>query len=91
MAGLLANGSVPTTLADTALKHLFKVQMRLGMFDEADAQPPWAKYEHAPCVMLDGSSAHLFSSVRCIPLQVYWSTCSYLIYLRLSLCLHHFR
>ena len=43
MAGLLANGSVPTTLADTALKHLFKVQMRLGMFDEADAQPPWAK------------------------------------------------
>ena len=60
MAGLLANGSVPATLADTALKHLFKVQMRLGMFDEADAQPPWAKYEHAPCVMLDGSSAHLF-------------------------------
>ena len=51
MAGLLANGSVPTTLADTALKHLFKVQMRLGMFDEADAQPPWAKYEHAPCAM----------------------------------------
>ena len=51
MAGLLANGSVPTTLADTALKHLFKVQMRLGMFDEADAQPPWAKYEHAPCIM----------------------------------------
>ena len=43
MAGLLANGSVPITLADTALKHLFKVQMRLGMFDEADAQPPWAK------------------------------------------------
>ena len=56
MAGLLANGSVPTTLADTALKHLFKVQMRLGMFDEADAQPPWAK-----CGPLhNGSATHLF-------------------------------
>ena len=60
MAGLLANGSVPTTLADTALKHLFKVQMRLGMFDEADAQPPWAK-----CGPLhNGSVAHLPVSAR---------------------------
>ena len=55
MAGLLANGSVPTTLADTALKHLFKVQMRLGMFDAADAQPPWAKYVH----LHNGSATHL--------------------------------
>ena len=89
MAGLLANGSVPTTLVDTALTHLFKVQMRLGMFDEADAQPPWAKYEHAPCAMLDGSAAHLFSSVRCLRLQVY--TLEYLTILLVSLCLHHFR
>ena len=88
MAGLLANGSVPTTLADTALKHLFKVQMRLGMFDEADVQPPWAKCEHAPCAML-GSSAHLFSSVRCLRLR--FTGVEYCSILRLSLCLNHFR
>ena len=86
MAGLLANGSVPTTLADTALKHLFKVQMRLGMFDEADAQPPWAKYEHAPCVM---DLPRTCSSVRCLRLR--FIGVEYCSILRLSLCLNHFR
>ena len=82
MAGLLANGSVPTTLADTALKHLFKVQMRLGMFDEADTQPPWAKC--GPLQAMDLPRTCFCS----LPLQVYRSTCSYL---RLSLCLNHVR
>ncbi len=44
LPGLLSNGSVPMALVDTALRHLFSVQMRLGVFDAPAVQPEWARF-----------------------------------------------
>eukprot|EP01048_Picozoa_sp_COSAG05_P014159 COSAG05_NODE_1578_length_4501_cov_2.007269_1_plen_129_part_10 len=44
IGGLLENGSVPMKLADTALRRLFAIQYRLGVFDSSAVQPPWAQY-----------------------------------------------
>jgi hypothetical protein len=39
LATAIADGNVSTSVWTTALKNLFRVQMRLGMFDPDDAQP----------------------------------------------------
>jgi beta-glucosidase-like glycosyl hydrolase len=44
MLSAMKNSTSIAGAVDTALTHLFRVQFRLGMFDEPEVQPAWAQY-----------------------------------------------